>query len=129
MEKTIVITRGIPGSGKSTFSKMLGTKAICCADDYFEHRGEYIWHPDKIGAAHEWCQRKCGRFMQKGIERIVIANTSTTEKEMQPYVDLAKRFGYKIFYIVVENRHGGTNEHGVPQAALDKMKNRFEISL
>jgi hypothetical protein len=31
--------------------------------------------------------------------------------------------------IIVENRHEGTNEHGVPDEVLTKMKNRFEIKL
>jgi hypothetical protein len=31
--------------------------------------------------------------------------------------------------LIVENRHGGINEHGVPEEKLVQMKNRFEISL
>ena len=31
--------------------------------------------------------------------------------------------------IIVENRHGSVNEHGVPEETLWKMKNRFEIKL
>jgi hypothetical protein len=29
----------------------------------------------------------------------------------------------------VENRHGGVNEHGVPEDKLKMMKNRFEVRL
>jgi hypothetical protein len=29
----------------------------------------------------------------------------------------------------VENRHGGVNEHGVPEEKLEQMKTRFEIKL
>jgi hypothetical protein len=29
----------------------------------------------------------------------------------------------------VENRHGGINEHGVPEEKLEQMKNRFEVKL
>jgi hypothetical protein len=42
---------------------------------------------------------------------------------------LAKEYGYKVFSIVVENVHGGTNEHGVPEEVLTKMRERFEIRL
>jgi hypothetical protein len=48
---------------------------------------------------------------------------------MEPYFEMAKEFGYKTFSIVVENRHGGTNQHGVPDEALTKMRERFEIKL
>jgi predicted kinase len=48
---------------------------------------------------------------------------------MRPYFDLAKNYGYKVFSIVVENRHGGTNQHEVPEEVLTKMRERFEITL
>jgi len=128
MEKRIIIVRGIPGSGKTTFANLLG-RALCCADDYYMHDGEYKWNADDIGKAHGWCQRKCRRFMKAQVEQIVVANTSTTEREMQPYMDLARQFGYKVFSVIVENRHGNVSVHGVPEATLEKMRNRFEIRL
>ena len=48
---------------------------------------------------------------------------------MQPYYDLAEKHGYTVYSLVVENRHGGVNEHGVPEDKLEIMKNRFEIKL
>ena len=103
---------------------------MCSADDYFTTRnGEYLWSADKVNLAHDWCIRKCRRFMKAQINRIIICNTNTTEKEMKPYMDLAKQFGYKVFSIIVENRHGNASVHNVPEETLKKMKKRFEISL
>lgn len=48
---------------------------------------------------------------------------------MEPYFDLAKTYGYKVFSIVVENRHGGINDHNVPEEKVEEMKNRFQIKL
>jgi hypothetical protein len=48
---------------------------------------------------------------------------------MQTYVDLAERYGYTVFSLIVENRHGGSNKHGVPVDVIKNMKNRFEIKL
>jgi len=128
MKKVLIIVRGIPGSGKTSFASFLG-KAVCCADDYYIHDGEYKWVAEDIGTAHAWCQRKCRRFMKKQIETVIVANTSTTEREMQPYMDLARQFGYMVYSIIVENRHGNVSVHGVPEATLDKMKARFDIKL
>ncbi len=67
--------------------------------------------------------------MKIGASKIVIANTSTTQKEMQPYFDMAKQYGYKIFSIILENRHGNKSVHNVPDESLQKMRDRFEISI
>lgn len=129
MEKILIIVRGIPGSGKTTYANLL-SRAVCSADDYFTTRdGEYLWSADKVGTAHGWCQRKCRRFMKKQIDRIVIANTNTTEREMQPYFELATQFGYKVFSVIVENRHGSASVHNVPEESLQKMRDRFSVKL
>ena len=128
MEKVLVIARGLPGSGKNTFSEII-TKNICCADDYFMVDGDYVWNPDNLYGAHMWCQHKCGNFMMNGITPVVVANTSTTAKELKPYYELAEEFGYKVFSIVIENRHNGTNVHNVPLETIQKMRTRFDLSL
>jgi hypothetical protein len=61
--------------------------------------------------------------------RVVVSNTFTQEWEMLPYYELAAKYGYKVYSLIVENRHGGVNEHGVPEDKLTQMKNRFEIRL
>jgi hypothetical protein len=62
-------------------------------------------------------------------DKIVVSNTFTQEWEMEPYFEMAKEWGYTVFSIIVENRHGGVNEHGVPEDKLKMMKNRFEVRL
>jgi predicted kinase len=129
MEKVIVIVRGVPGSGKTTFAELIG-RAICTADDYFtDSHGNYSWTPDNVGKAHSWCQRKCERFLKKSITPVIVANTSTTERELRPYYDLARRYGYKVFSVIVENRANTKNIHNVPDETIQKMKDRFQISL
>jgi len=128
MEKTLIIVRGLPGSGKSTVAELLGDY-ICTADDYHMKNGKYEWKREKVAFAHLKCQQKVNDGMKKGIERIIVANTSTTEKEMAPYYILAGMFKYKVFSIIVENRHNGVNTHNVPETTLDAMKNRFDIKL
>lgn len=48
---------------------------------------------------------------------------------MEEYVELAKTFRYRLHTIIVENRHGSTNEHGVPDVTVNGMRDRFEIKL
>jgi predicted kinase len=129
MEKTITICRGIPGSGKSTFAKTLGGIHIE-ADQYFvDADGNYNFDGSKIKNAHAWCLDKVKTNMAVGRDKIVVSNTFTQEWEFQPYLELAKEYGYKTFTIIVENRHGNTNEHNVPEDKIQQMKNRFNIKL
>ena len=127
--KTLVILRGLPSSGKTSFADLLETRAICSADDYQYRNGIYDWKPERVKASHEWCVRKCNRFMQIAHSKIVIANTNTTENEMQVYADLAEKCGYRIYYIIVERRHENKNTHNVPDETVEKMRARFDIKL
>ncbi len=60
---------------------------------------------------------------------MAVANTFTQDWEMEPYFKLAEEYGYMVQSIIVENRHGGENVHGVPDEAIIKMKNRFTVNL
>jgi predicted kinase len=129
MEKILYLVRGVPGSGKSTLAKQL-TSNVFEADHYFyDNDGNYNFIPSKIKEAHKECQESVEYAMQSSINKIAVSNTFTQEWEMKPYFDLAKKYGFKVFTIIVENRHGGTNEHGVPEDKVEQMKNRFEIKL
>jgi hypothetical protein len=99
------------------------------ADMYFEQDGKYKFEPSKIKDAHAWCQDKVETSMMVDIPKIVVSNTFTQEWEMEHYYKLAKKYNYKVFSVIVENRHNGVNEHGVPEDKIEVMKNRFEISL
>jgi hypothetical protein len=67
--------------------------------------------------------------MEDDSQKIAVSNTFTQEWEMDAYYELAKQYGYRVFSLIVENRHGGVNEHGVPEDKLEIMKNRFEVKL
>ena len=67
--------------------------------------------------------------MESSIPKIAVSNTFTQEWEMKPYFELAEKYGYMVFSVIVENRHGGVNQHNVPEEKIEQMKNRFEIKL
>jgi hypothetical protein len=66
---------------------------------------------------------------QQYYPEIAVSNTFTQEWEMGDYFKLAEKYGYKVVSLIIENRHGGQNVHGVPEDKLQIMKNRFEIKL
>lgn len=131
--KELFLLRGLPGSGKSTLAKMLvGDKDYCHkeADMYFvDGDGNYKFQPSKIKEAHKWCQEEIEFLMKYEHSSVVVSNTFTQEWEMEEYYKLAEKYGYRVYSLIVENRHGGINEHNVPEEKLVQMKNRFEIKL
>lgn len=139
MDKTLYIVRGLPGSGKSTFAeKLVGSDFLVCeADKYFidKKTGEYKFDQSKIKEAHEWCQSKVETYMKDSLineqfyREIAVSNTFTQEWEMNPYFFMAEKYGYNVFTLIVENRHGGKNVHNVPEDKITIMRNRFEIKL
>jgi len=133
--RNLYLLRGLPGSGKSTLARFVGD-AFVEADMFFLKNGKYEFDGSKIRDAHAWCQSTVREWMQMnadtyGLEysEIAVSNTFTQEWEMEAYYDLAKEFNYKVFSIIVENRHDGVNSHGVPEDKLEAMKSRFEVKL
>ncbi len=130
MNRILFIIRGVPGSGKTTLAKQLcPLDDICEADRFFELAGGYNYDPSRISEAHEWCRRRVESRMQSGSDRIAVSNTFTREWEFEPYVEMARQYGYTVMCVIVENRHGSTNVHGVPDEKLAAMRQRFDIRL
>lgn len=133
--KDLILLRGLPGSGKSTLGEVIlylpnNNLKPLSEDDYFIMRdGTYNFNFEKLKEAHNDCQQRCANLMMNGVIRIVVANTFTQEWEMKPYFEMAERYGYRVHSLIVENRHGGNNIHGVPDEKLEIMKNRFDVKL
>ncbi len=132
--KKLILLRGLPGSGKSTLAKQLGGSHFETDKYFFDEQGNYNFDGSKLKEAHKWCQDSVTTAMilnhtTGDNETIIISNTFTQEWEMKPYMDMAKNWGYIVFSLIVENRHGGVNQHGVPDEKLQQMNDRFEIKI
>ena len=127
--KKLFLLRGLPGAGKSTLAKSLGDARHFEADMYFiDEKGNYNFDATKLRSAHEWCRNNVENTMSFGKD-VVVSNTFTQQWEMDAYYELATKYGYTVFSLIVENRHGGVNTHNVPEDKLEQMKERFEVKL
>tara|TARA_Y100001951_G_scaffold70858_1_gene57786 strand:+ start:221 stop:643 length:423 start_codon:yes stop_codon:yes gene_type:complete len=135
----LVLVRGLPGSGKTTLAEILNFNEdaiMFSTDDLFMVDGEYKFDASKLSEYHKTNIDNVKQEMQKvkdghcfSYNVIIVHNTFTRKWEMEPYYELAKKYGWAVISLIVENRHEGKSIHGVPDNAIEHMRNRFEIKL
>jgi hypothetical protein len=121
----LVLVRGLPGSGKSTWSTKQGAPVIS-ADDWFTHRSRdglvaYLFDPAQLPQAHADCLARAKAGLALGQE-VYVANTFTQAWELAPYLALDP--DAKVF--VCPPVPGRLGVHGVPQETWDRMAARWE---
>lgn len=136
----MVLVRGISGCGKTTFGRSLlesgnpREHSFFAADDFFvDEDGNYNFNPRKLPYAHEWCREQAQDSMKERLStKIVVHNTFTQRWEMEPYLQLADEYGYRV--TVVSLYDGGCsdeelvsrNQHGVDITGISNMRKRWE---
>lgn len=139
-QKLLLILRGLPGSGKSTLSRILLGQSrdgiVFSTDDYFHQQDGYTYDAAHLGDAHDWNQRRAKQAMEQGRSPVIIDNTNTQAWEMKPYVEVALEKGYKVEFHEpdtwwkfdpgeLEKR----NKHGVTREKIAHMLERYEYQI
>lgn len=126
----LILVRGLPGSGKSSLSRVIANEIFRCArieaDMYFVKDGEYLFDATKLGEAHAWCLKNTREIIGEGVS-VVVSNTFTTIKELKPYFDLAKEFKIKPQVVLCQGNYKSV--HNVPEETIEKMRKRFEYDI
>jgi predicted kinase len=129
---SLILFRGLPGSGKSSAAQCL-CDVVLSADDFFlcpsQNGWEYRFDGSRIRDAHAQCIKNTEAAIRLGIAKIGVANTFTQGWELAPYYALGKQCGIQVTSLIVENRHGSNNSHGVPSDVIQVMRSRFEVQL
>ncbi|XP_063250840.1 uncharacterized protein LOC134549206 isoform X2 [Prinia subflava] len=139
-QKLLLILRGLPGSGKSTLSRVLLGQScggvVLSTDDYFRQWCGYSYDAAQLGDAHEWNQKRAKQAMEQGKSPVIIDNTNTQAWEMKPYVEVALEKGYRVEFHEpdtwwkfdpeeLEKR----NKHGVTREKIAQMLERYEYQI
>lgn len=133
-QRSLIILRGLPGSGKTTLAKLLSEKGkypVISIDDYFtnEQTGEYTFEFDKNHLAYKYAEERTRDAMAKLSEKIFLHNVFSIEWEMEPYFQLAAKNQYTVFVLTVENRHKHSNVHHISDEQLEKMAAKYKVVL
>ena len=142
--KTVIIVRGVPGCGKTTYVVELaenlelqhGVKVeICSADDYFKDaNGVYRYDPTKKAQAHQFCMWKFLRALLHNKSGLIVAdNTFIHGWEYHNYALAAKLAGwdcevheFRVKTIGQINACHKRCSHDVPLDAIARMAVEFE---
>lgn len=135
----VIIMRGLPGSGKSTYLRKLDEASeriniVCSADSY-----PGLYDEDNninfalLSDAHDFCFAKfaqaCGNVANGSIEPefIAVDNTNTQLFEMAPYRMLARCMKLPVEFVTMQHQESdiekliARNTHNVPGQTLWRM--------
>jgi predicted kinase len=126
----IVILRGLPGSGKSAFAKlMFPNQLVVSADDYFMKDGVYRFDASRLGVAHARCLQNAEDLVFFGAELVVVDNCNAKLSHMKPYLDLAEESGSEVQVFRMRRLVDECvrfNQHNVPTDVIRRKWCEFE---
>jgi len=116
----LILVRGLPGSGKSTYARLMAFEfAHFEADQFFMLDGEYHYNSRRVLKAHDWCQKRTRAALKLG-KRVVVSNTFVRNWELSPYLAMTSDV------VVVHACGVWPNVHGVPLEGLERMAANWE---
>jgi len=127
--KTIYLMRGLPGSGKSTYTERF-LKNTGKVDFMFEAdqwmvdlHGNYHFDQNKLPYCHGKCKQYTEEAMKTG-KNVAVSNTFIRLWEMEDYFELAEKYEYEVVIYRMTNNYGSV--HGVPDFKLEVMRKNFQ---
>lgn len=121
----VVIMRGVPGSGKSTYIKNNCPGAvIASADNFFMKDGEYRFNIKQIGIAHGYCFDTFTDALNAKSPLVVVDNTNVKARDMKRYVEAAQAAGYEVQIVRIlcdPAKAASRNVHNVPSDIVHRM--------
>lgn len=122
----LIIIRGLPGSGKSTFAKTAYPNYVHFeADQFFvDKAGIYNYDKSKIIEAHNWCFDSVIDTLTYDNMSVVVSNTFTRLDFIKRYLKYINAFGIRAEIHEMLGSYGSI--HNVPEADMYKMKKAWQ---
>ena len=138
--QTVVVLRGLPGSGKSFLSRNcseISTDSsqvvVCAADEYFTEGDSYRFNPNNLPKAHSFCLSRFLSALTEGKQIIIIDNTNSRLWEYRIYTHLCDILGlsYHILEVpcpnaAIADMYCARNVHNIDSPVASKIFNHWE---
>ena len=130
--KTLYIFRGHPGVAKSELAKVLCPDTNIAADDYPDlYNADGSFNAFLLKPAHEWCLWQVKKMMFNCVPAIAVHNTFIKLEYLEPYLEIARIYGYSAHVIhsegvILPNGERTQNTHNVPVEVIARFANSFE---
>lgn len=127
MKPTLIIVRGIPGSGKSTFADFVADILKCQVfetDDFFMRNGVYVFEPEKLAWAHRVCHEKAFAAIERDAVS-VIANCDIRWRDLKDLIEKCDHRAVRVMIYDVLGDFGSV--HDIPQHRMEKIRQGFSL--
>lgn len=144
MKPTVIILRGLPGSGKSSVARFLEPCGYVSMDLFWTNDGEpYRFDYDRMEEAIEWTRRVFVDHLDAKFplsetaigmpvnsprfDTVVVDNVNYARRHYQFFLDEAAKRGCRVHILHVERALGDlSNTHGVSHEHVAKQADKWE---
>jgi hypothetical protein len=120
----LIIVRGIPGSGKTTFANVRFPNCLHLENDMYHVRnGSYEWSAKNQDDAIKWCIDMTIISLRRGMD-VVVSNTFTKTRYVDTYRRIADIIGCGFEVYRMFGRF--QNVHGLSESLVENFRSGFE---
>jgi len=141
-KKEVIIIRGVPGIGKTTFVKNYeknytnGYYATVSFNEFFIENGTYCFQRQHINRAKSHCLNQFINYLDVSVSRIYITDINHQKWMYVNYINIAKKYGYNV--TILDFICNNINElkyfnkrstHNIPLNYSKKVYNEWEYDI
>lgn len=141
--KVLILLRGLPGCGKTSFAKFLKSQstqdnqiAIYSVNSFFEQKdGQYIFDGRRVRDSKKKAYSSVTSMMKESTPVIIVDDYHVTISDVKPYIEDAESHDYNVEIVEVKTpwcmnveeleKRCITNGHSVSKDVIESMKRRW----
>ena len=128
--RDVIIVRGLPGSGKTSYVKTFLPGVLLIEGDqyYMTGDGRYLFGTGMLKNSTEYTMVMLSTALSLGIKCVVVTLTSPDGSSAKSLAKIASAFGYHVSHRWIDFDNGNTNQnrHNVPKEVINTMKQNWK---